>query len=93
VDTPVDPEKMIGTLVVNLYSPHKGGVLTVRRGEKEVNFDFSHFEGHNKTWRWAFLFSDCVHELHPVEDGIRLTMTFLVSFQEFYPNGWIASCY
>jgi hypothetical protein len=86
VDTPVDPEKMIGTLVVNLYSPHKGGVLSVRREGEEVRFDFSHGEEGKKSWRWAFFFSDCIHELHPVEEGTRLTMTFLVSFEKFYPG-------
>ncbi|MCB9765997.1 MAG: 2OG-Fe(II) oxygenase [Alphaproteobacteria bacterium] len=72
-----DTEKtagMFGTLVIVLPSPHEGGELVVRHlGEEAVlplpgapSFQVS----------YAAFYADCLHELRPVTEGVRLALIY-----------------
>ncbi|CAG8946752.1 unnamed protein product [Penicillium salamii] len=73
VDTPRSADQ-IGSLVVCLPSPFKGGNLIVRHQGKEVNFDWSQHS--ETTIQWAAFYSDCEHEIKPVTEGERITLTY-----------------
>ncbi|XP_033647804.1 uncharacterized protein LOC117307226 [Asterias rubens] len=76
VDTPVDAALMIGTVVVCLPSKHTGGVLKVQHKGIKEEFKFAHLSGDAEKIQWAAFYSDCTHEILPVEDGHRVTITF-----------------
>ncbi|CAG7952459.1 unnamed protein product [Penicillium salamii] len=73
VDTPRSADQ-IGSLVVCLPSPFKGGNLIVRHHGKEVDFDWSQHS--ETTIQWAAFYSDCEHEIKPVTEGERITLTY-----------------
>ncbi|WWD07881.1 hypothetical protein V865_005988 [Kwoniella europaea PYCC6329] len=65
----------IGTLVLCLPSHFRGGDLAVSHGEATVTFDWRN-QVKNGDIAWGFLYSDCKHEVLPVEDGIRITVQY-----------------
>lgn len=73
VDTPKDPARMIGSLVVCLPTKHTGGDLLVTHQGEVYTIDFSR---DSKNIQWAAFFSDCKHEVKEVTSGYRVTITF-----------------
>lgn len=73
VDTPRSTNQ-IGSLVVCLPSAFKGGDLIVRHQGSNVSFDWS--TRSDSTIQWAAFYSDCAHEIKPVTDGHRITLTY-----------------
>jgi predicted secreted protein len=67
-------ETHIGTLLLSLPSTYTGGALVVRQNGSEVFFDWSH----SISLEWAFLYSDCEHEVLPVTSGHRITIQYNV---------------
>ena len=84
VDSPSSHE-MIGTLVLCLPSPHKGGELCVNHDGLQHVFDFSQHSGDRGRIQWAAFYSDCLHEVKPVLDGHRVTVTYKITL----PN-WLS---
>ena len=72
VDTP-RAENHFGSLVVCLPSAHRGGELAVRHDGRETKFDWSK---NSTTMQWAAFYSDCEHEVLPVTEGYRITLTY-----------------
>jgi len=85
VDTPIIPEKMIGTLIVCLPCKHTGGKLTVRHCSQVQEFDFS---SNCQDIQWAAFYSDCVHEVEKVESGSRITVSFSILIDTKAKNDW-----
>jgi hypothetical protein len=81
VDTP-SHDNMIGTLVVCLPSPHKGGELVVSHDGLEHVFDFSKLSDDPSKFQWAAFYGDCVHEMRPVVEGFRVTITYSIIVDE-----------
>ncbi|WRT64961.1 uncharacterized protein IL334_001902 [Kwoniella shivajii] len=73
-DTPQGKDH-IGTLMLCLPSPFQGGNLVVRQGDVAVTFDWSH-QVKNGSIAWGFLYSDCEHEVLPVQEGTRITLQY-----------------
>lgn len=73
VDTPRS-EGQIGSLVVCLPSPFKGGDLVVRHDGHEVEFNWD--LNSQNTIQWAAFYSDCEHEIKTITDGQRITFTY-----------------
>ncbi|KAH8824968.1 hypothetical protein DL96DRAFT_1817579 [Flagelloscypha sp. PMI_526] len=77
-DTPRSSQ-MFGSLVVVFPTPHEGGGLALRHQDKEVVFDaprlFKEHEGSSKV-AYACFFSDVEHEVLPVTQGHRVTLTY-----------------
>ena len=82
VDTP-SHDNMIGTLVVCLPSPHKGGELIVSHDGLEHVFDFSKLSDDPSKFQWAAFYGDCVHEVRPVVEGFRVTITYGIILTEY----------
>ena len=85
VDNPSD-HNMIGTLVVCLPSPHKGGELLVNHDGLQHVFDFSKQSGDTSRIQWAAFYSDCIHEVKPVFEGHRVTITYNIVTSERPPS-------
>ena len=76
VDTPRS-EQMFGSLVVCLPTQFSGGELVIRHHGRTVKFDWSSpLDNPSKTTSWAVFFSDVEHEVLPVTDGHRITLTY-----------------
>ena len=76
VDTPRSSQ-MFGSLVVCLPIQFSGGALVTRHQGKEVCFDWSSSpQKPMQKVSWAAFFSDVEHEVLPVTDGYRLTLTY-----------------
>ena len=76
VDTP-RPNHMFGSLVVCLPTTFSGGALVTRHENHQVGFDWSSSPGSPKEdISWAAFFSDVEHEVLPVTDGYRVTLTY-----------------
>lgn len=73
VDTPRS-DNQIGSLVVCLPSPFKGGNLQIHHHGQEVQFDWS--EQSASTIQWAAFYSDCEHEIMKITEGHRITLTY-----------------
>ena len=78
VDTPRS-EKMLGSLVVCLPTQFTGGELIVRHHKQEIEYDW--FSTASDILHWAAFFSDVEHEVLPVSDGYRVTLTYNLSYQ------------
>lgn len=78
VDTPTDPKKMIGTLVICLPSFHQGGALIVKHKKTSDVYEFSKYSMDKTKLQWAALFGDCAHEVQPVVEGYRITVTYSI---------------
>ena len=76
VDTPRS-EQMLGSLVVCLPTEFSGGELVTRHYGHTVKFDWSSPpDNPRKTASWAVFFSDVEHEVLPVTQGHRITLTY-----------------
>ena len=75
VDTPRS-KQMFGSLVVCLPTQFSGGQLVTRHYGHTVKFDWSSPENPRKTASWAVFFSDVEHEVLPVTQGHRITLTY-----------------
>lgn len=76
VDTPRGGN-MFGTLVVCLPSQFTGGALVTRHSGQQVVYDWSSTAGSSvRSIQWAAFFSDVEHEILPVVEGYRVTMTY-----------------
>ena len=81
VDTP-RLEKMFGSLVVCLPTQFTGGELIVRHDKQEIKYDWSSTASDtSNTLQWAAFFSDVEHEVLPVSEGYRVTLTYNLSYQ------------
>ena len=81
VDTPCS-EKMFGSLVVCLPTQFTGGELIVRHHKEEIKYDWSSTASDtSSTLHWAAFFSDVEHEVLPVSEGYRVTLTYNLSYQ------------
>ena len=81
VDTPRS-EKMFGSLVVCLPAQFTGGELIVRHHKEEIKYDWSSTASDtSSTLHWAAFFSDVEHEILPVSEGYRVTLTYNLSYQ------------
>lgn len=76
MDTPVDPQRFIGTAVVCLPSKFSGGELTVTHGSTSQTFDFAAHSDREDIYQLAAFYGDCVHEISPVTEGHRVTLTY-----------------
>lgn len=81
VDTP-SHKNMIGTLIVCLSSPHKGGELVIRHDGHEHVFDFSKLSNDSSIFQWAAFYGDCIHEVAPVAEGFRVAITYSILCEE-----------
>ena len=82
VDSPSGDE-MMGTLVLCLPSPHKGGELRVSHDGLEHTFDFSNHSGDTGKIQWAAFYGDCIHEVKPVLEGHRVTVTYNITLPTY----------
>lgn len=73
VDTPRS-DIQVGSLVVCLPSPFKGGNLIIRHHGREVGYDWSYESA--SAIQWAAFYSDCEHEIKEVTEGHRITLTY-----------------
>ena len=74
VDTPRGGN-MFGSLVVCLPSQFTGGSLVTRHQGQEVTYDWSSPTS-DPVIQWAAFFSDVEHEILPVTNGYRVTLTY-----------------
>ena len=76
VDTPRS-ERMFGSLVVCLPTQFCGGALVTRHDGRDVPFDWSSsLQNPLQSVCWAAFFSDVEHEVLPVTEGYRVTLTY-----------------
>ena len=76
VDTPQSGQ-MFGSLVVCLPTQFSGGELVVRHQNEEIKYDWSSTSSDSSTsLSWAMFFSDIEHEVLPVTEGYRVTLTY-----------------
>lgn len=62
---------MFGTLVINLPSDHKGGVLVVRHNGKQCVYGPSLLGAPDAGVSYVAFYADCEHEVKPVTHGYR----------------------
>ena len=74
-DTPRSKE-MFGSLVLCLPSPFTGGQLAIKHKSGQHVYDWGANSSDSNTVQWAAFYSDCTHEILPVTDGTRLTVTY-----------------
>ena len=72
-------DSMIGTLVVVLPSPHRGGALTVEHGGRTRRF-VSAGAGPDALVLLAF-YGDCLHEVKRVTEGHRIVLSHELHFE------------
>ena len=77
---------MTGTLVVCFPSPHKGGELLVNHDGLQHVFDFSQHSGDTSRIQWAAFYNDCIHEVKPVLEVHRVTITYNIITSEWPPS-------
>jgi predicted 2-oxoglutarate/Fe(II)-dependent dioxygenase YbiX len=63
---------------VCLPSPFSGGELVVSHGDTCHSFDFASFSGNKDVYQYAAFYGDCVHEIKPVTEGHRVTLTYQI---------------
>jgi hypothetical protein len=86
VDSPVVPDRMIGTLVVKLpVSTFEGGALVVQDNWKTIEL-LARTPAIGHQVEWAAIYGDCPHEVQPVTSGARVTLTFLILLSEKEPE-------
>lgn len=82
-DTPRDPA-VFGTLVACLPVPFRGGRLVLRHDSTRAydweTADFYGFPRASETCsvQWAAFYGDVDHEVEPITDGTRVTLTWLL---------------
>ena len=86
VDT-VHSEKMFGSLVVCLPTQFTGGELMVRHNKQEIKYDWSSTASTtSSTLHWAAFFNYVEHEVLPVSEGYRVTLTYNLSYHSKASN-------
>lgn len=77
VDTP-RTENMFGSLVVCLPTQFAGRALVTRHNGQVVTYNWSSSPADNSKMaiQWAAFFSDVEHEILPVTEGCRVTLTY-----------------
>ena len=79
-----DTEKapgMVASLALIVPGEYEGGALVVEHAGERIRFG----AGGAPRWRWAAWYADCRHWLDPVEDGIRIAVTFGVAIDPERP--------
>ena len=67
----------MGSLVIALPSLYEGGELIVKHGIESQVFDWALTELPEEAMvQWGAFYSDCTHEVHAVESGARITITY-----------------
>ncbi len=66
--------RMVASLVLVLPSAHLGGALRIFHGEQVLSLASQ--QRLETEVRWFAFFSDCQHEVLPVEEGWRIALTF-----------------
>ena len=67
--------------MVCLPTQFTGGELIVRHNKQEIKYDWSSTaSGTSSTLHWAAFFSDVEHEVLPVSEGYRVTLTYNLSY-------------
>ncbi|MCJ1368758.1 hypothetical protein MMC16_007904 [Acarospora aff. strigata] len=74
-DTPRS-SAMFGSLVLCLPSPFEGGQLVIRHKSGQKVYDWGAAEQDSQKVQWAAFYSDCTHEILPVTEGVRVTVTY-----------------
>ena len=69
---------MVGSLVIVFPTPHSGGELVLRHGEKEWTFDGASLISSQSSSSIAYIafYSDVEHEVLKVTSGYRITITY-----------------
>ncbi|KAK7409295.1 hypothetical protein QQX98_008535 [Neonectria punicea] len=76
VDTPRS-RSQFGSLVVCFPVKHEGGALEVRHEDQALTFDWASCANSDAPQiQWAAFYSDCEHEVFPVQSGHRITLTY-----------------
>lgn len=81
VDTPQSANQF-GSLVVCLPHPHQGGQLSVSHAGESKTWDWSVSGEGPAHIGWAAFYSDCEHEVHEVQSGHRITLTYNLYIRE-----------
>ncbi|KAM0388730.1 hypothetical protein ACHAQC_009382 [Fusarium culmorum] len=79
--------RQMASLVVCLPVTHKGGKLTVREKDQQVEFDWESGSSHAIQWVAFFRFSEL--EVLPITEGHRLTLTYNLFWADYLPV-WMA---
>lgn len=69
----------IGTLLIDIPSSFQGGQSILRRGHEEMGLDWSTSKpilGEMGKLQWVFFSLDVEHEVRPVTDGHRLSLSY-----------------
>ena len=83
-DTERDDD-MLATLVVVLPSRHRGGTLTVEHKGEKRRFTAPRANAAPALTLFAF-YADCTHEVKPVTEGTRLTLSYQLHFTSAETN-------
>ena len=75
---------MFGSLVVSLPTQFAGGALIARHGKEVVTHDWS--DNPKMAFQWAAFYSDGEHEILPVTEGCRVTLTYIVYLRGYQPS-------
>ncbi|KAI0262427.1 hypothetical protein BC834DRAFT_972021 [Gloeopeniophorella convolvens] len=83
VDTPRS-KQMFGSLVLVFPTPHQGGALLLRHQGQEWTFDSAEELSHapSPSLGYVTFFSDIEHEVSPVTEGHRVTLTYNLYFDD-----------
>ena len=80
-------ERRLGSLMVCLPTHFTGGELIVRHNKQEIKYDWSSTASDtSSTLHWAAFFSDVEHEVLPVNEGYRVTLTYNLSYHSKESN-------
>lgn len=67
---------MFGSLVLCLPSTFKGGQLSIKHKSCQKVYDWGAGAHDSQQIQWAAFYSDCTHEILPVTEGARVTLTY-----------------
>jgi len=76
-DTPASFDQL-GSLVIDVPSPHEGGSLMLDDGTDNAQIDWSGTIGSDEL-RWVAIYGDVDHEIAPVVRGARITIVYSLS--------------
>ena len=79
-----DTEKtpgMVASLALVVPGAYVGGALAIEHAGERLSFAADGAAA----WRWAAWFSDCRHALEPVEEGVRIALTFAIAIDPETP--------
>ncbi|KAF5234134.1 hypothetical protein FAUST_7785 [Fusarium austroamericanum] len=79
---------LMGSLVVCLPVAHMGGKLALRHDGQQVEFDWA--SQHPETIQWAAFLYDCEHDIQPITEGYRVTLTYNLLWTKFGPSSMAA---